>query len=113
MRITVLRTHTSNCPAIYEPLSALGHEVSVIIYDLMTLEALRDHLVWMVDETRPDWVLMIGFHRGSHVTPLSAPIPSTEVLAKIGSRHPLVHLCCDGAEVVWWPEIQGFYDHGN
>lgn len=108
MRITVLRTHTANCLALYDSLRTLGHEVSVIVYDLISPDAF-EHLPWIVNENRPDWVLLIGAHHDYH----PRPIMPVEILAKIGAKYPLVHLCCDGAEPVWWPQLQSYYDQGH
>lgn len=107
MRVTVLTTRTNNTPAFYEPLHCIAR-VSVVVYDLMAREHM-DMLPYVVGQNRPDWVLMIGAHEDYH----DWPVPTVEVLAEIGERWPLVHMCCDGAEPVWWSQIQRYYDRGR
>src|SRR4029077_8191617 len=80
-----------------------GRNLSVIVYDAI------DPVMWQflpswVDANRPDWVLYIGaMHHHDR------PFPPVDVLTEIGRRHPLVHLCCDGAEPVWWPLLTQYY----
>lgn len=130
MRVTVLRTFSTSCPPIYEPLRALGHEVKPIVYDLMNVhnrgdyerhyrqltaegcEVLPDHryferLPALVDAMRPEWVLMIGCCDAG-----GAQMPNVDVLTEIGRRRPFVHLCCDGSEKDWWPQLQRYHDAG-
>lgn len=106
MRVTVLTTHTNNTPAFYEPLRALGHEVFIIVYDIISQDAFH-HLPWMVDANKPDFVVWIGAHPQFH----PRPIPDIPLLAKIGKKYPFINLCCDGAEPVWWPVLQEYYDN--
>jgi hypothetical protein len=130
MRVTVLRTFSTSCPPIYEPLRGLGHEVKPIVYDLMNvhnagdyeqhrrqfsaegIEVLPDHryferLPALVDSQGPDWVLMIGCCDAG-----GALMPNVDVLREIGRRHPFVHLCCDGSEADWWPQLRRYQDAG-
>ena len=94
--------------AFYEPLWSLGHDLSIIIYDLIARENMGFLPTW-VEHTRPDVVILIGAHEDYHPW----PVPTVDVLAKIGAKYPLVHFCCDGAESVWWTQIQRYYDHGQ
>ena len=106
MRVTVLTTGTNNTRPIYEPLATLGYALTVFVYD-----AMEDHgpLLDMVDAARPDWVLLIGAIEAHH----GKPVPKVDVLGKIGERHLLVHLCCDGGEPAWWQQLESYYDDGN
>lgn len=106
MRVAVLTTGTNNTKPIYEPLRALGHDLTTIIYD-----AMNDHVALpvMVDAINPDWVLLIGAIEAHH----GKPVPKVDVLGKIGERHLLIHLCCDGGEPAWWQQLQSYYDDGN
>ncbi len=102
MRVTVLTTQTVNTRVVYEPLPALGYEMTVIEYDYL---GLAQSLPQRVVDSRPDWVLYIGAIPICH-----ANTPPIEILAQIGFRHKTVLFCCDGAEPLWWPYLIEFYD---
>jgi hypothetical protein len=128
--VTVLRTFSTSCNPIYDPLRALGNDVRVIVYDLMNVHNRGDYenhyrrlttagyevlpdaryferLPALVDSQAPDWVLMIGCCDAG-----GALMPNVDVLAEIGRRRPFVHLCCDGSEKDWWPQLQRYHDAG-
>lgn len=108
MKIACLTTSTNNTIPLYEPLRVLGNALTVIAYDPMTYKE-QESLPEEIEKLAPDWVLFIGAlyeHSGLRV-------PNIEILAKIGAKFPLVHLCCDGAEPVWWKQIEDFYDSGR
>lgn len=108
MRITVLTTRTNNTQVFYEHLYRLGHHLSVIIYDIIAPNE-WDNLVRQVALNRPDVAVMIGAteeHHGHPVTPV-------QYLAQIGRLCPFIHLCCDGSDAAWWPQLQRYYDKGN
>lgn len=131
MRVTVLRTFSSNCVDTYEPLRTMGHEISTIVYDLVNVHDATDkenlkksldgtayfimhpdqfeQLPELVNVTNPDLVLMIGCCDSGGL----ALVPSASTLAKIGQRHPFVHLCFDGSETVWWRQLCDYYDHNS
>ena len=108
MRVVVLTTHTNNTPAFYEPLRGLGHEVHVVVYDLLAPDAFG-HLPRWVAAARPDLVVLVGAHPDFH----PRPVVHVDVLALIGRAHRLVHLCCDAAEPVWWPVLDEYQRRGN
>ncbi len=108
MRIVVLTTGTNNVLPIVGGLPALGHRVKTIIYDEMT-HAEHARLPLLCAAHKPDWVLYVGALAEHH----GKPVPTTDVLAAIAARFPLVHLCFDGAEPVWWQRLQEYYDHGR
>lgn len=108
MRVAILTTHTNNTPAFYEPLRGLGHDLHVFTYDLMAADAFG-HLPRLIAASRPDFVVLIGAHRDYH----HRPVVPTEILAEIGTKHKLVHMCCDGAEPVWWPILQEYHNTGR
>lgn len=105
-RVVVLRTFTSSCVPIFSPLRRLGHEVLEITYDLRGVDF--SALPGQVTDLRPDWVLLMGCADDQP----TALVPSVEVLAKLGRAFPLVHLCCDGSEPVWWPQLLRYRDSG-
>lgn len=108
MRILILTTHTNNTLPLYEPLRGLGNTLYTITYDRLTANE-QDTLPEMVRNFEPDWVLYIGaipeYHNGL--------VPTVEILTRIGKVAPLVHLCCDGAEYVWWPLLQQYEKAGT
>lgn len=108
MKITVLTSGTNNTPPLYEPLRDLGHDLTVIVYDAMTHSEHRN-IPFAIDRAAPDWVLYIGAIEEHH----GKPVPNVNVLADIGSSHPLVHCCCDGAEPYWWRQLERYYDRGR
>jgi hypothetical protein len=105
-RVVVLRTFTSSCVPIFSPLRRLGHEVSEITYDLRGVDF--GALPARVAELRPDWVLLMGCADDQP----TALVPTVDVLSDIGRVFPLVHLCCDGSEPVWWPQLERYRDSG-
>ena len=104
MRVTILATYGSNCIPIYNSLQTIGHELTVITYthipDLHQLPRL-------VDESKPDWVVMFGICTAG---PDPVHLPTVGTLVEIGRRHPFVHLCCDASDPIWWPQLQQYYD---
>jgi hypothetical protein len=108
VKITALTTGTNNVTPILDGLAACGNGVTRIVYDEMTRAEHRD-LPRMVDEAEPDWVLMIGALYAHH----GKPVPRTEILAEIGARHLMVHLCFDGAEAHWWRQLDEWYADGR
>jgi hypothetical protein len=102
VRITVLTTQTVNTRVFYEPLPALGYEMTVIEYDH---PGVAQTLPQQVINSSPDWVLYIGAIPICH-----ANVPPTEILAQIGHSHKTVLFCCDGAEPLWWPYLIEYYD---
>lgn len=106
MRVTVLTTGTNNTKVIYGPLAELGHALSIITYDEMPS---HEELPAIVRHTGADAVVYIGALAGYH----GKPVPGVEVLGEIGARSRLVHICCDGAEPVWWPTLDEYYARGR
>ena len=103
MRVTVLSTSTTNVPPIVDPLGDVPDvQLVKIFYDKMA----PDMLPRLLARSRPDWVLYVGALPGHH----DGYVPSTSELAQIGSRWPLCHICFDGAEPLWWPTLQEYYD---
>jgi hypothetical protein len=130
MRVTVLRTFSTSCPPLYEPLRGLGHEVQPIVYDLMNVYNIGDRnehrrqlhaagcevlddavqfegLPARVNAYAPDLVVMIGCCDAG-----GAQMPNTDVLRAIGQQHPFVHICCDGSETDWWPQLARYHEAG-
>lgn len=108
MRVVILSTGTNNVPPITDPLTALGNDVTAIIYDSMT-HAEHESLPVVVEQYNPDWVLYVGALPEHH----GKPVPKTTILAQIGAKHKLVHLCFDGAEIYWQRQLQEYYDEGR
>ncbi len=107
MHCTVLRTATNSCIPIYETIGELDHQLTDIIYDA-GWGGDYAQLPAMVANTNPDWVLMIGCcdDEGKNIH-----VPPVEILKQIGEKHKFVHLCCDGAETIWWPQLQRYYNN--
>lgn len=106
MNIVVLTTGTNNTQTIYRPLFRLGHKVSTIVYDAM--EPGHAELPCLVSELKPDVVVLIGALEAHH----GKPVPPVSILHRIGARHLMVHICCDGAEPLWWNQLERYYDSG-
>ncbi len=104
----MLTTGTENTRVLYEPLAALGHELSIITYDAMTYEG-HAEIPSLIDAIDPAWVLLVGAIEAHH----GRPVVGVGILSEVGARWPLVHLCCDGAEPAWWPQLEQYYDHGR
>ena len=103
MRIAVLTTSTNNTVPIYAPLSRMGHRIAIVIYDEMMSHSAIEGII---EATGADAVVYIGAIPHHH----GKPVPGPAVLAGIGARWPLVHICFDGAEPDWWPIQQSYYD---
>jgi hypothetical protein len=102
MRILVLRTFSNSCDPIFRPLSKMGNQLVEITYDKWK----RDEyyaLPTYVKDIKPDWVLMLGCHEGNN-----ALVPGVEILAEINRSYKLVHICCDGGDPVWWPQLERY-----
>jgi hypothetical protein len=109
VKVCILTTGTNNVPPIIDPLADLGNEIVKIIYDEMTHAEHDGDLLARVEAANPDWVLHVGAIPEHH----GKPVPTSKHFAQIGARWKLVHLCFDGAEPVWWPHIQDYYDRGR
>src|ERR1700720_3921241 len=103
MKIAVLTTHTNDTPLLYEPLAGLGHETQIHVYSQMT-PAMHNELPRLVEAAKPDMVVFIGAVEVANCM----PVPALSVLASIGSHCPLVHICCDGADPPWWPQVERY-----
>ena len=106
MRILVLTPDTNNTKPIYMPL-AKDNEITVVLYDRNGYEY-HNEIVKIAEATKPDWTLYLGAMTHHH----NRPIPSVEVLKKIGAVAPMVHLCCDGAEPDWDEQARGYQESG-
>lgn len=103
MKVVVLRTYSLSCVPIFEPLRRLGHDVAEIVYCPEKGPVSHAELPAIVDAAAPDWALMIGQHDDGRTF-----VPPTPILAEIAAKRPTVHLCCDGSERVWWPQLQRY-----
>jgi Glycosyl transferases group 1 len=103
MKVVVLRTYSLSCVPIYEPLRALGHEIVEIVYCPEKGPVSHAELPSMIDAAAPDWTLMIGQHDDGLTF-----VPPPHILAEIAGKRPTVHLCCDGSERVWWPQLESY-----
>jgi hypothetical protein len=107
-RVTVISTGTNNTQLMFRPLEKLGHTVTLIVYDSMT-HAEHEHLPDMIDASNPNWVLNVGAITHHH----GAPVPSTAIYRRIGEKHRLVNMCCDGGEPEWWNQLIDYYENGR
>lgn len=105
MKIVVLTPGTNNTAPLYAPLQD-GNDLSIIFYDEM---ADHSRLPKMVYGKRPDLIYYIGALEAYH----GKPVPKVNVLAEIGEIADMVHLCCDGAEPCWWPQLLDYYENGR
>lgn len=102
MKIVALRTYSLSCDPIIDPLRAMGHEVIELTFH-------NPHAPKFPHETIPgivgeaDFAFSLGQNDdgGGHVPPV-------EVYAEASERRPLVHICCDGSEKVWWPQLETY-----
>jgi hypothetical protein len=95
----------NNTQIIYEPLIKLGHQLFVINYGE---DEVNHGLFNSIISYSPDVVIYLGALKqfwDKHV-------PSIDVLTHIGGVFPLVNICFDGAEPVWWPHHQRFHEAG-
>lgn len=103
MKIVALRTYSLSCDPIIEPLRRLGHDVPEFTFFQPGVPFDHSALPGAIDAIGADLVFMLGQNDdgGGHVPPV-------EVLAAISEKRPLVHICCDGSEVVWWPQLDRY-----
>lgn len=106
MRFTVLTTGTNNTQTVYNSILRAGHELSIVIYDEMPEHS---GLCGVVERTGPDIIVFFGAIEHMH----GKPVPRVDQLAAVGELAPMVHLCFDGAEPLWWPQLQKYYDFGK
>jgi hypothetical protein len=107
MHVLVLTPDTNNTKPIYQPLLQLGHELVVIRYDCRD-RVYHNEIVETTKKLAPDWILYLGAMEKHH----QKPIPSVDVLKKIGEVAPMVNLCCDGAEPDWHEQEKRYEDSG-
>jgi hypothetical protein len=107
MRVVVLRTWSASCDPIIQSIHALaGIKLEEIVYNRKEVD-LAD-LPAAIDWRKPDWVLMLGqCEVGGDI------LPSLDVLKEIGANRPFVHLCCDGSEEDWYPQLDRYITYGN
>lgn len=104
MRILALRTFSLSCDPILRPIARLGHELIEITFFSPNTECPPfSSLPAIVDDAKPDMVVMLGQHDNK-----GGNVPSASILAAIARRRPFVHICCDGSERVWWPQLEEY-----
>ena len=106
LRIAVLTTSTNNTVPLYAALSRMGHRLTIVIYDEMMSHS---SIEGIIEATGADMVVYIGAIPHHH----GKPVPGPTILAGIGAKWPMVHICCDGAEPAWWPVLQEYYDRSH
>ncbi len=106
MRVVILRTWSTSCDPICQSLQPIGVETVEIVYNLQDIDLTV--LPTIIACHNPDWVLMIGqCESGGDI------LPSLDTLKEIGARYPFVHLCCDGSEEDWYPQLDRYITQGN
>lgn len=104
MRILALRTYSLSCDPILQPIARLGHDlVEVVFWSPNTECPSFSTLPAIVDDAKPDLVIMLGQHDNK-----VGNCPPASVLAAIARRRPFAHICCDGSERVWWPQLEEY-----
>jgi hypothetical protein len=103
VKILALRTYSLSCNPILDPLTRLGHEVHEVSYHNYNLDNSSVHhaIPGMIAEQ--DLVVMLGQHDDG-----KGQVPPVEILAEIAVRVPFIHICCDGSETVWWPQLDTY-----
>ena len=110
MRVLVLRSTSTSCEPIFRPLEAMGQVIDVIDYQAAgpNYAGFAEYLRNCTKLTgEPDVAVMIGMHDDPRNIQL---VPPVDVLAEVTKFWPTVHICCDGSEIVWWPQLQAYYD---
>lgn len=140
MRIAIITTSTNNTNTVIDSLAQIGlGQIDVLRYDskwnqeclqainvdpeVRTLlqmgawpppehrEAFRprvqmdEEMLEYVRDSKPDLVIYISAWEGLFV-------PKTETLGQINAMSPLIHLCFDGADPPWWPQMKLFEELG-
>lgn len=101
MKVVVLRTYTNDMERIWRSLDNEGHEVaSCIKYDEMDHGAVMDVLY----DSKPELIVYIGALAEFH----AKPVPSIGHIHEYGSIAPVVHICPDAGEPVWWPVLEAY-----
>lgn len=108
MKIAVLTTGTNNTAPLYRPLTRLGHDVTRIVYDEMPRLQQENDLCGLVAAAKPDLIYYIGALEAHHGQ--AKTVPTVDLLAEIGAIAPMVHICCDGGEPLWWEQLERYYD---
>jgi hypothetical protein len=106
MKIAVLRTYSLSCVPIYEPLRRFGHELREIVFFDPGIPARHSDQENEIDGFGADMVVMLGQNDdgGGHV-------PDVHTLDRISRKRPFVHICCDGSEKIWWPQLQHYKEN--
>lgn len=134
MKVLVLSTSSNNTDTVIGSLDYLGtHEIEVFRYDAKYLmqvgmalagdPSIRDQLqagqfhlspervgrdAEMLDVARrfkPDAIVYISAWEGDFV-------PKIETLGELNTIAPLIHMCFDGADPPWWPQMEFFEEKG-
>lgn len=71
------------------------------------------NMVAIAESIKPDVIVWIGAHRGSHHIPGVRPVPDTAELTRVGKVAPMVHFCPDSGDTPWWSEIEDFHRNGT
>lgn len=134
MRVLILSTSSNNTDTVIGSLDYLGkHEIEVFRYDAKYLAAVQQALqqdpstqsrlqagqfhlppervgrdAEMLDVAKrfkPDAIVYISAWEGDFV-------PAIETLGELNTIAPLIHMCFDGADPPWWPQLEDFEKRG-
>jgi hypothetical protein len=107
MRGLIFTTGSRDTEKMYQSFTYQYPDSMVVQYDKPNLD-----MVHIAQSFRPDIIVWIGAHRGSHHIPGVRPVPDTAELVRVGRVAPMVHLCPDSGDTPWWPEIEDFHRAG-
>ena len=139
-RVLFISTSTNNTDTVIDSLKYLGeHEIELVRYDKRWNEVcqqailadpnVRTYLqmgIWPPPETREAYrqrvsmdaeILKVAATFKPHsIMYISAWeglfVPTHETLKKLGETAPVTHLCFDGSDPPWWPQMKVFEEKG-
>jgi hypothetical protein len=103
-RVAVLRTYSASCDPIVGPLGRCVRVMSLPYCSERGLLQDRQSLCGVVHEFRPNLIVVLGNHDDGKSN-LALPVATLSALSVIA---PMVHICCDGSEAVWWPQLEEY-----
>jgi hypothetical protein len=103
MRGLIFTTGSRDTEKMYQSFTYQYPDTEVVQYDTPSCNMLA-----VAEARKPDIIIWIGAHRGSHHIPGVRPVPDTQELARVGRVAPMVHMCPDSGDDPWWPEIEDF-----
>lgn len=107
MRALFLRTHTPDCEKFWLSLHSLGPEVVPLQYDDLPHER-HEELVETAKSIEPNVIIFLGALERYH----NKPVPKIDILHKLHSIAPLIHMCSDASDWPWWEALNEYDREG-